>query len=322
MTEKKLFWSGNFNWRYGDNGIVIGGKEYGIRELFPELYFLTSEGCTLEKIKASFPDIDAEKTEKAVRFLLDMGVLADRVQSPDKLFERQYSFYPRRGEYPDDILLHSELIEELRKKALDRQSASGSGELIRLESSVRVKPERRSIRNFAADKQVTVKQFSKLLDTMRQERSGDEITYAYPSAGGLYPIDIYICVKSGRVEGIEGGIYEYLPAEHSLRPVSGEQIPAGAHYYINKAIFSSSAFSMYFFYDTDASMPKYHGLGYYYAVIDSGIMLGKLSDSAHQTGLGSCIIGVLNYSKAEKYFGCGENKIYLHCMEFGIPSEQ
>ena len=190
MTENNYFWSGLFNWRYGDKGIIIGGKEYGIQELFPELHFLTSDGCTLESLKKAFTDTDPSKIEKAVRFLTDMGVLTDSVQSPVRLFERQYSFYPRKGEYPEDILLHSDLIEKLHKKAINRQIASKDEELIKLEPYQREIPESRSVRSFSTEKPVTLEQLSKLLDPMRQERSGENVTYTYPSAGGLYPVDI------------------------------------------------------------------------------------------------------------------------------------
>ena len=42
-------------------------------------------------------------------------------------------------------------------------------------------------------------------------------TRTYPSAGGLYPIGVY--VVAGRVVDLEPGIYEYLWQDHALKPV-------------------------------------------------------------------------------------------------------
>jgi len=38
-----------------------------------------------------------------------------------------------------------------------------------------------------------------------------------PSAGATYPLEIYVVVKSGGVEGLEAGVYHYDPWTHSIR---------------------------------------------------------------------------------------------------------
>ena len=50
MEERKLFWSGRYDWKYGEKGIVIGNKEYDFREMFPELYFMSCQGYTLDEL--------------------------------------------------------------------------------------------------------------------------------------------------------------------------------------------------------------------------------------------------------------------------------
>jgi len=316
----KLYWSGRYEWRYGEKGILIGNKEYDFRQLFPELYFLTAVGCTLAEAVQHFPDVPECQIRKIFGFLLDHDVLTDTLQTPEVLFESQYRFYSEKNGYPEDILLRNDLIEKIHQEALNR-SFPDDADVITLLEATQFSSKRRSVRMFRTDKKISFSDFSALLSCLKQDRSGDQPVCTYPSAGGLYPVDVYLYLKPDRVEGIEGGIYEYLPAVHSLRLVSRNAIPARAHFYGNKQIFASSAFSAYFFYHADASMPKYHGMGYYYAIVDSGIMLGKLTDTAENLSLGSCIIGVFDYSKAADCFQTGANVIYLHCMEFGIPAE-
>lgn len=130
-------------------------------------------------------------------------------------------------------------------------------------------------------------------------------------------MDTYVCVKGNRVEGIDKGVYIYLPEKNQLKMVGKEIPPVNVHYFNNRNIYSSSAFSLCFFFSCNYSMPKYEGMGLYYGMLDSGIMLGLLSEKASEYKLGTCIIGDLNFGKAEKYFHLPENMIYLHCMEVG-----
>ncbi|MBN1620818.1 SagB/ThcOx family dehydrogenase [candidate division WOR-3 bacterium] len=99
--------------------------------------------------------------------------------------------------------------------------ASMNAEMIRLPEPVfdggtsfeRAAFERRSVRSFS-DKPMDLFQLSQILwaaqgisDTLKNFRT-------IPSAGAIYPLELY--VFSGNVEGLEPGIYKYLPEENAL----------------------------------------------------------------------------------------------------------
>ena len=71
---------------------------------------------------------------------------------------------------------------------------------------------RRSMRDFR-DRPLVLSELSQLLWAAQgiTHRSGYR---AAPSAGALYPLDVY--VLSGNITGIDVGTYKYLPHEHSL----------------------------------------------------------------------------------------------------------
>lgn len=65
-------------------------------------------------------------------------------------------------------------------------------------------------------------------------------------------------------------------------------------------------------------MPKYGGMGYYYACIDTGIMVEVLTQVAEENDIGLCSIGDMNFSKIEKYFDLSKNQVLLHIVEVGL----
>jgi len=76
--------------------------------------------------------------------------------------------------------------------------------------------ERRSIRRFASQS-LTLEEIGQLLWSV-QGVTGTGGERTTPSAGGLYPLQIYLV--AARVDGLEVGIYRYRPDKHDLEPVA------------------------------------------------------------------------------------------------------
>jgi len=102
-------------------------------------------------------------------------------------------------------------------------SLKGNGVVIglpepRLDSDVSVEEallKRRSTREYA-DEPLTIQEVSQLLWAAQGITDPRGFRTA-PSAGALYPLEIYIVV--GYVEGLTAGVYKYDPHEHELRKV-------------------------------------------------------------------------------------------------------
>jgi SagB-type dehydrogenase family enzyme len=73
---------------------------------------------------------------------------------------------------------------------------------------------RRSVRSYARGS-LHLSQLSQLL-WAAQGITGSGGLRAAPSAGATYPLEVYVAVASGGVEGIEGGVYRYNVERHSL----------------------------------------------------------------------------------------------------------
>ena len=80
---------------------------------------------------------------------------------------------------------------------------------------------RRSIRDFT-DEHLSLEELSQLIFASQGITDGSHRTV--PSAGALYPIEIYVLVDN--VQNISPGFYHYVPDTHSLQYVSSSSIKA------------------------------------------------------------------------------------------------
>ncbi|MBP3196042.1 MAG: SagB family peptide dehydrogenase, partial [Butyrivibrio sp.] len=179
---------------------------------------------------------------------------------------------------------------------------------------------RQSHRSFKETEAVPFENFSQVISSFRQRKqSNGDIRYYYPCAGGLYPIDIYIYVKDGRVDKLDGGLYYYSPVRDTIELINKEaKIDENSQFYTNKKIFSSSAFTVYFVYNAAVTMPKYSGAGIMYACIDTGIMAEQLVNISEMLGIGTCSIGNIDFEKISHLFNLNKNQVLLHSVECGL----
>jgi len=81
---------------------------------------------------------------------------------------------------------------------------------------------RHSVRDYA-DAPLSLEDLAQLLWSAQGVTRADGGRTA-PSAGGLYPLELY--VVAGKVTSLEPGVYHYEPSRHRLRRHSGEDLQA------------------------------------------------------------------------------------------------
>lgn len=324
LNEEKYYWSPSVFWKLVENRLEVEIFSYEdfIPSLFPKFYFLTQEGVGLQELVNEFPEINPRKLKVFINDLVKKNILISRLLNPQEIFYTQGRMYT--DDYGDDLLFDLKSIEAFKKKQLNRMPDLKDTTKVEL-SDAGFSPsieERRSWRRFDEEKKVPFQSFSKMISILRQIRNENEVKNYYASAGGLYPIDIYIYVKKDRVEQLEQGLYYYSPIQNSIYLVnSNADINAKAHLFFNKDIFESSAYSIFMFYDADVSMPKYKGNAYFYACIDSGIMVATLNQAAESVNIGMCSIGEMNFEDIADNFKLNKNHIFLHAIEAGLKTD-
>lgn len=181
---------------------------------------------------------------------------------------------------------------------------------------------RRTYRRFRTEQTVSQQALAQLLGHLRRLNDSGEPKYAYPSAGSLYPVQVYLTVNAGRVEGIEGGAYYYHPELHriiSLAP--GTKVEAKAHAWVNQAAAGESAFSLYLVAEQDAIAPMYGTRSRDYALIEAGAMCQLLMGASTECGLGLCPVGEMDDTVLREPLQLKESHAVLHILLGGLPAE-
>ena len=180
---------------------------------------------------------------------------------------------------------------------------------------------RRSTRAFVTSAPVPMRALGELLALLTSGESGGLAKYRYPSAGGLYPVQVFVHVKSGRVDGLADGYYYHHPQTHRLHRVAcGPALTADAHDEINRPAFEGSAFAILLVGAHGAIAPLYGELARDFCLLEAGYIGQLLVDGAAAVGLGLCPIGGLDASAARQALGLSPDDFFLHSLLGGIPA--
>jgi SagB-type dehydrogenase family enzyme len=145
--------------------------------------------------------------------------------------------------------------------------------------------------------------------------------YAYPSAGSLYPVQAYVTVGAGRVDGVPAGAYYYHPVRHRLSLVTADAITeAAAHAWVNRGAFRSSAFTISLIADLDAITPMYGVRARDYSLVEAGAMCQLLMTAAADLGLGLCPVGEMDFDRVRGHYRLGARQELLHALLAGLPA--
>jgi surfactin family lipopeptide synthetase A len=319
---EKYYWSPVTTWRVKDNKVYIKNQIFsGLSgETVQKLYFTTQKGVTIDELKQEFPDMLRQQFDKMVNILIRNRILVNAILPAEELFESQYSLF--KNEWDDQILVNPQAYERYKHQQLTRKFLGETQNKVWLKEGTDSYPkyisQRRTFREFDQKRKIPSGIFVKLLSIFKQIKRDGEIHYYYACAGGLYPVDIYLFIKEDRIEDLQKGLYYYCPIDNSINLITEEDLTNEFHFYTNKSIFDSSAFTIFMVYNAGVSMPKYHGLGYYYALIDTGIMVGTLTQVASLLEIGLCSVGTVKTNIIKNYLNLSPDQLVVHTLELGL----
>jgi SagB-type dehydrogenase family enzyme len=139
-----------------------------------------------------------------------------------------------------------------------------------------------------------------------------------PSAGGLYPLELYVAVKKGGAQELEPGIYHYKPREHELELIIkgdiSRQLMAAC---VDQEWVRDAAINIIFTAVVERTKKRYGERGWQYILQESGHAAQNVYLQAETLGLGCVVIGAFYESEIEKILDLPSGEIPIYVMPVG-----
>ncbi|MFJ8078112.1 amino acid adenylation domain-containing protein [Streptomyces sp. NPDC096176] len=153
-----------------------------------------------------------------------------------------------------------------------------------------------SFREFA-DGPLPAHDLLRLLSTVTWGELEGRAKRRYPSGGGFYPVQVYVYIAPGAVDGTEGGLYYLHPAERSLIALAPDaRYGTDLHVLHNRALVEASAFGVFLVSTPAAIAPAYgERNAARFSTIEAGHIAQLLLTGAPEQGLGLCAVGEMDF---------------------------
>jgi len=173
---------------------------------------------------------------------------------------------------------------------------------------------RRSARDYL-DNALTLQELSQLLWAVQGVTAPQGMRTA-PSAGGLYPLEVYVAL--GNVEGLNPGIYKYVPSAHSIQrvldgDVRGELAQASlGQRWVEKAAADIVIAAAY-----ERTTAKYGERGVRYVHMEAGHATQNLCLQATALRLGVVTVGAFDDERVSATLDLPQNQKPLYVIPVG-----
>ena len=176
---------------------------------------------------------------------------------------------------------------------------------------------RRTVRSFDR-KALTLKQVSQLLWAAQGITETGGFKRAAPSAGALYPMDVYGVVGRDCTEKLDPGVYHYSPADHTLSLVQeGDRRRDVAEASLWQMWMADAPLTLVITAEYSRIMGKYGQRGVRYAMIEGGHIGQNIFLECQGMGLEAGIVGAFEDKKVVQVMGIKRTHEPLLIMPVG-----
>jgi len=188
---------------------------------------------------------------------------------------------------------------------------------ISVEQAIR---QRRTIRAFSS-RILQLDQLSQLLWSAQGLTGSRRFKRAAPSAGALYPMDVYAVVGQNSVVQIDAGVYRYEPRAHMLALVTNQDLrDRVARAAISQMWMANAPINLVITAEYSRVIGKYGKRGIRYAQIEAGHIGQNLFLQAEAVGLKAGIVGAFHDKEVAEVMKLPRSYEPLLIMPIGYAS--
>lgn len=177
--------------------------------------------------------------------------------------------------------------------------------------------ERRSKRSFQ-DKPLNLKQISQILWAAQGITEKAGLKRAAPSAGALYPLQIYLVVKN--VERLKAGVYHYNPANHTIEPtLKGDLQNSLARACLGQMFIADAPLSLVIVAEYERTTIKYGKRGIRYVHMEAGHVGQNICLQVVSLDLGTVSIGAFWDDEVSRILNLPREYRPLYVFPIGYP---
>ncbi|MEM3926650.1 MAG: SagB/ThcOx family dehydrogenase [Desulfurococcaceae archaeon] len=173
---------------------------------------------------------------------------------------------------------------------------------------------RKSIRRYK-DKPLGLNELSRILWATYGFVNGRRTA---PSAGAIYPIEIYVVVKN--VVDLKPGIYKYIEKNHELELVKeGDYSRKLANACLGQGCVLMAPLNIVITAMPEKVIKWYGERGYRYIYMEAGHIGQNIYLVATEMNLGTVAVGAFNDDAVREVIGLGREYMVLYIFPIGIP---
>lgn len=175
---------------------------------------------------------------------------------------------------------------------------------------------RRSVRSFS-DAGLGIAEVAQLLWAAQGRTHGQSGRVA-PSAGGTYPMELYLV--AGKVAGLRAGVYHYLPDEHAVRSLRfGDARRDLARVAFGQRAIVAAPAVVVLACDYSRTTSRYGERGVRYTHMEAGHVGQNVHLESEALGLGTVMIGAFDDDSVKSVLGITQDPLYI--MPVGCRKE-
>ena len=174
--------------------------------------------------------------------------------------------------------------------------------------------ERRSVRRYK-NEPLVIADVSQLLWSAQGITSPNGFRTA-PSAGALYPLEVYLVV--GNVKGLMQGVYKYFPTQHEIAKIKDRDVRAElAIAALGQRWVKDAAIDIVFAAVYERVTRKYGKRGIRYVHMEAGHAAQNVYLQAVSLKLGTVVVGAFEDEKVKKILDMPQKEQPLYIMPIG-----